>query len=166
MPQLDPSFFISELFWLFISFGLLYLFISKFVTPRMFMILDERESRISGTLRKSEKIRNEAVKFETEYNAKLSHAFKTASIRIAKASEEFKREIDEKRSNRDKESYVLLKDCEKRINEFRKKSEKELFNFSVEIIEEIVENVLGKHVKDKEAIKHMILAAKREVSLE
>ena len=164
MPQLDSSFYISELFWLFISFMILFSFVKYYVSPRMYKIFEEREAKIAGTLRKAEKLRNEAMKFESEYNAKLNHAYKTATIKISKAVEEFNRETQIKRQNRDKESVLLLKEAEKRINEFRKKTEKEMLDFSVGIVTKVVEESIAKRLDDVEQIKLKILSSSREVS--
>ena len=163
MPQLDPQFFVSELFWLLISFIALFCFIRFYVSPRMYSILDERDMRIAGSLRKAEKLKNEAMKFESEYNAKLNHAYKTSTIKLSKALEELNRETQLKRENRDKESTLLIKEAEKRVIEFRKKSEKQLLDFSIESVQRIVHDMIGVKIEDIEQIRSKILSAKREV---
>jgi len=163
MPQLDSQFFISELFWLLMSFILLFCFIRYYVAPRMYGILDEREKRISGSLRRAEKLKNEAMKFESEYNAKLNHAYKTSTIHLSKALEELGRQTQLKRENRDKESALLIKEAEKRIIEFRRKSEKLLLDFSVESVQRIVNEMIGVKPDDVDQIRSKILSVKREV---
>ena len=34
MPQLNPEFWVSQIFWLILSFGILYLVLSKMVLPK------------------------------------------------------------------------------------------------------------------------------------
>ena len=35
MPQLNPEFWISQIFWLIISFGILFIVLSKFILPKI-----------------------------------------------------------------------------------------------------------------------------------
>lgn len=163
MPQIDPQYYLSELLWLFISFMILFCFVKFYVAPKMYNIFDEREMKISGTLRKAEKLKNEAMKFESEYNAKLNHAYKSSTIKISKALEELSRDTQAKRENRDKESALLIKAAEKRIMEFRKISEKQLLDFSVTSVQSIVKDMIGVRIDDLDQIKSRLLTVKREV---
>ena len=163
MPQIDPQYFISELVWLFVSFMVLFCFVKYYVAPKMYNIFDEREMKISGTLRKAEKLKNEAMKFESEYNAKLNHAYKSSTIKVSKALEELGRDNQAKRENRDKESALLIKAAEKRIIEFRKKSEKQLIDFSVASVQNIVKDMIGVKLEDLDQIKSRLLTVQREV---
>ena len=36
MPQLYPEFWFSQIFWLIISFGIMFILLSKFVLPKIF----------------------------------------------------------------------------------------------------------------------------------
>ena len=38
MPQLNPEFWISQIFWLIISFGILFVILSKFILPKIIHI--------------------------------------------------------------------------------------------------------------------------------
>ena len=165
MPQLDLSFFPSQLFWLFVGFMLLFIFVNSYVSPRMFKVFEERDSRIAGTFRRAEKLRNEAKKFESEYNAKLNHAFKAASIRIADAIDDFRKENDAKKASRDKETLLLSQQSEKSINEFKKKSQAELLELSIDIVQQVVKNLIGTEIISRDETRSKILIAKRELSL-
>lgn len=46
MPQLEFATFASQIFWLAISYGLIYLFVSKYITTAIFAIKQEREEKI------------------------------------------------------------------------------------------------------------------------
>ena len=35
MPQLNPEFWISQIFWLTLTFGILYVVLSKFILPKI-----------------------------------------------------------------------------------------------------------------------------------
>ena len=48
MPQLDASFYASQLFWLLVVFGLLYSILSLWFLPRVRAILEERRAMTEG----------------------------------------------------------------------------------------------------------------------
>jgi F-type H+-transporting ATPase subunit b len=48
MPQLDPSYFPSQIFWLVIAFSLLYLYLKHRALPNLENILSNRSSKIDG----------------------------------------------------------------------------------------------------------------------
>ena len=60
MPQLDPKFWLSQIFWLIITFGILYLVLSKVVLPKISDNLETRKSQVLENLELAEKQRNES----------------------------------------------------------------------------------------------------------
>ena len=51
MPQLDPSTFVAQLFWLVLSFVILYLLMWRVALPKVADVLQERQERIDDALR-------------------------------------------------------------------------------------------------------------------
>ena len=67
MPQLNPEFFISQLFWLVVSFSFLLFFLWRFSLPRISSVLDKREKKITELeKRKNQKIKDNEV-FEEQF---------------------------------------------------------------------------------------------------
>ena len=56
MPQLNPEFWISQIFWLTITFGVLYLILSKIVLPKISDNLETRKSQVLENLEIAELI--------------------------------------------------------------------------------------------------------------
>jgi F-type H+-transporting ATPase subunit b len=46
MPQLDPTYWASQVFWLIVVFTILYISIAKFYLPKIKNNLDNRENKI------------------------------------------------------------------------------------------------------------------------
>ena len=55
MPQLNPEFWISQIFWLVLTFGILYLVLSKLVLPKISDNLETRKSQILENIEAAEK---------------------------------------------------------------------------------------------------------------
>ena len=50
MPQLDPEFWISQIFWLVLTFGVLYIVLSKLILPKISANLELRKSQIQENI--------------------------------------------------------------------------------------------------------------------
>ena len=62
MPQLNPEFWISQVFWLTLTFGLLYIFLSKFILPKISKNLETRKSQILENIETASKQKDESEK--------------------------------------------------------------------------------------------------------
>lgn len=74
LPQLDVTWYPAQLFWLVITFGLLFLFFWRVTLPMIEGILRERRHRIEGDLGIAEKMRQQAADALAGYEAELANA--------------------------------------------------------------------------------------------
>lgn len=87
MPQLNPDSFASQLFWLVITFGALYLLMSRHLIPRIKHVLDKRQNQITHDLDTAEKAKEEAGKIQASYEAELAAARQKANDKITHTNE-------------------------------------------------------------------------------
>lgn len=74
LPQLDPTWFASQVFWLVVHFALLYIIASKLILPRVGKVLGERATKVAGDLQQAEALQQEATTAQTAYEAALQAA--------------------------------------------------------------------------------------------
>ena len=74
MPQLDPSLFATQLFWLFVSFMVLFLIAWKAAVPRIADVLNARQNRIDGDLERAQALKSEAEDVLAAYERALADA--------------------------------------------------------------------------------------------
>jgi F-type H+-transporting ATPase subunit b len=107
MPQFDPSTFAPQLFWLAVTFGVLYLVMARFALPKVMAALEGRKGRIEGDIGAAEAMRRESEALDQAYQAKLAEARASASgmlkaerakieAGLAKRSQAFAADIDAK----------------------------------------------------------------------
>src|SRR6056300_634384 len=85
MPQLNPEFWVSQIFWLTITFGILYIVLSKLILPKISANLESRKSQISDNIEAADKQREESEAKLKEYEEKVNKsAIETASELIQK----------------------------------------------------------------------------------
>jgi len=74
MPQLDPAFFGTQLFWLVISFVVLYLIMWRLAMPQVAGVLKQREDKIQGDLETAQKLKEETKSVIAAYEKALADA--------------------------------------------------------------------------------------------
>ncbi|XVN41111.1 MAG: ATP F0F1 synthase subunit B' [Rickettsia endosymbiont of Argas persicus] len=71
MPQFDISTYYSQLFWLIITFSLLYICVYKFIAPKAERILNNRNFNIQDNIAQTDKLALEVEKLNRYYNKEV-----------------------------------------------------------------------------------------------
>ncbi|MGL4226219.1 MAG: ATP F0F1 synthase subunit B' [Rickettsia sp.] len=71
MPQFDIATYYSQIFWLIITFGLLYIFVYKFITPKAEEIFNNRQTNIQDNITQADTLTLEAEKLNKYYNEEV-----------------------------------------------------------------------------------------------
>ena len=115
LPQLDLATYPSQVFWLVISFVVLYFLVAKLAMPRIAEVLEERQERIEDDLDKAETLKKEAYQVRIEYEKALSAAREKAQDATRHAQEEIAKRSAEAESAAQVKVTVMLEEAEKRI---------------------------------------------------
>lgn len=73
-PPFKPETFASQLLWIAITFGALYLIISRIAVPQIGSVLDKRRTRIEGDLKEADRLRVETERAAQAYETALTEA--------------------------------------------------------------------------------------------
>lgn len=85
MPQLNPEFYISQLFWLTISFAFLFIFLWRISLPRINSALEKRANKINEDIRIAKQYQSEAEEIQTNIDNQLTKT-KLETIDLIKSS--------------------------------------------------------------------------------
>jgi F-type H+-transporting ATPase subunit b len=88
MPQLDPTFFSTQLVWLFLTLVPLYLILRRAVLPRIGEVLEARQRHIDTDLEKATRLRQEAEAVLADYEKALTEARGRAAEAVKQAGAE------------------------------------------------------------------------------
>ena len=67
MPQLNPEFWLAQIFWLIFIFGMLYIMIWKLILPKITESIENRKKHLVNDLDEAQKIKDNAEKKLNEY---------------------------------------------------------------------------------------------------
>jgi F-type H+-transporting ATPase subunit b len=89
MPQISQisEIFASQLFWLIVSFGLIYLVVGRGMLPKIEATIDQRDQRIAEDLAAAERARAEADQREEAYRAQVE-ANRAEALKVTQAAKE------------------------------------------------------------------------------
>lgn len=94
MPQLDPTWFASQLFWLFVCFTLLYVLLSQLILPPIKATLERRATATDGDIAAAEQARDLAARARQDYEQTLAQSREMAHALINEVLEENKRHAE------------------------------------------------------------------------
>lgn len=115
-PPFDASTYPSQLLWLAISFGLLYLIMKRVALPRIGEILEERRDKIEGDLAEAERLRHKTDQAIASYEAALAEARAKAHAIAEDTRAANKARLDAERAAREAELAKKIAAAEASIN--------------------------------------------------
>ena len=143
MPQLDPTYWASQAFWLVLVFLILYISISKFYLPKIKENLDNRENKIKEDLDYASKFKEQSELKLKEYELILENAKKEVSKIHFVSKNILDKDIKTKKEAMEKEIDKEISKAQKEISELKKNSISSIQNISENIASNIIENISG-----------------------
>ena len=148
MPQLNPEFWVSQIFWLIITFGILYIVLSKFILPKISANLEFRKSQISDNIEAADKQRKESESKLIEYDEIILKSKTEAKNIFNQAREKTLKDINVKREVLDKQIDEEIKKVEKEIINLRLEAPKKINKIAIEISSELVKKLIGAEINN------------------
>ena len=146
MPQLNPEFWISQIFWLTITFGILYVLLSKLILPKISANLEIRKSQILENIEAAEKQREASELKITEYDKIVQNSKKEAKNYFKQAREKVLKDIGLKKESLDKELNKEVQKTEAEIQELRDRAPEKINKIAVETSRDLIQQLIGAEV--------------------
>ena len=161
MPQLDPEYWISQIFWLVITFGLLFVILSKLILPGISKNLENRKSQIVENIETADKQRSESDKLNKEYEKVILESSIKAKNILKEAKKRLIEDIDKKRDILENEIDKELKSAEKEIKSLIDKSPTKVNQIAIETSSDLLKQLIGAEV-NKSNISAIVEALSRK----
>ena len=159
MPQLDPTYWASQAFWLILVFVILYISISKFYLPKIKSNLVNRENKISKDLEDANDFKEKSDSKIKEYEIILENAKREVSKIHFESKNSLDKNIQLKKEEMEKEIEKEILKAQKEISDLKKSSISSIQNISKNIASDIIQNISGDKLNESS-----IKAAVEEIS--
>ena len=148
MPQLNPEFWISQIFWLTLTFGILYLVLSKLILPKISANIESRKSQILENIEAAEKQREDSETKLKDYEEIISKSRLDAKTIFNQAREKALKDINAKREVLDKQIDDEINKAEEEIKTLRKSAPDKINKIAIETSSELVQKLIGAEVNN------------------
>ena len=148
MPQLNPEFWVSQIFWLTITFGILYVVLSKLILPKIRSNLELRKSQISDNIEAAEKQREESESKIKEYNEIISKSKTEGKNIFNQAREKALKDINVKRDLLEKQIDDEIKKVEEEIIKLRLEAPTKINKIAIETSSELIKKLIGAEINN------------------
>ena len=138
MPQFDPGTFVSQIFWLIVTFGVLYFLIMPFFLEKLGKVRDERDDKIDGDLQRAERMKLDAEALMAEYEAKLAEARANAQAVAKVVADDVNAKTSAAQAELGEQLTTQLADAEQRISQAQDAALAELESTAAELAQGVV----------------------------
>jgi len=148
MPQLNPEFWISQIFWLTLTFGILYVVLSKLILPKISANLELRKSQIQENIEAAEKQREGSENKLKEYDEIVLKNKLEAKNIFKNAREKVIKDISSKKEVLDKQIDEEIKKAEQEIELLKKSAPEKINKIAIETSSELIKKLIGAEVNN------------------
>lgn len=148
MPQLNPEFWISQIFWLVITFGILFIVLSKFILPKISDNLEIRKSQILENIEIAEKQREESEKKIKEFDKIILNSKNQAKNFFNNARQKVLDDIAKKRAALEKDIDIGISAAEQEIDQLKKSSHDKITKIAIETSSDLIKQLIGEEVNN------------------
>ena len=146
MPQLDPEFWISQIFWLTLTFGILYVVLSKLILPKISANLELRKSQIQENIEAAEKQREDSEAKLKEYDEVVLKSKLEAKNIFKDAREKALKDINSKKEILDEQINEEIKKAEQEIECLRKSSPEKINRIAIDTSSDLIKKLIGTEI--------------------
>ena len=148
MPQLNPEFWISQIFWLVLTFGILYVVLSRLILPKISANLELRKSQIQENIEAAEKQRESSDAKLKEYDDIIRKSKLEAKNIFRDAGEKVIKDINSKKEFLDKQIDGEIKKAEQEIGVLRKNAPEKISKIAIETSTQLVKKLIGAEINN------------------
>jgi F-type H+-transporting ATPase subunit b len=145
-PPFDATTFTPQLIWLAITFGFLYLFLSRVALPPIADMIAARSDRIKADLTEAERLKTETDTAIANYEKALTDAKAKAGSIAGETRSKLSAEVDKERAAVETTLAKKTLDAEKRINDTKTKALSGISDIAADTAGAIVAKLTGRDI--------------------
>ena len=143
MPQLNPEFWISQIFWLILTFGILYIVLSKLILPKISKNLELRKSQIQENIEAAEKQREDSEAKLREFDDIILKSKLEAKNIFKDIRDKTLKDINSKKETLDNQIDEEIKKAEQERDVLKKNAPEKISKIAIETSSELIKKLIG-----------------------
>jgi len=156
LPQLDPSSYPSQIFWLLVSFVVLYTLMSRVALPRVTEVLDMRQTQRDNNLNRAEHLQEDAAKIRQTLDAAMAAAQADAQATVSAREQENAKKIAAENARFLEHARNRIASAEQNIAKAKEEALQSLSDISAEVAADIVQKISGTAANKNDAKKIVV----------
>ena len=148
MPQLNPEFWVSQIVWLVLTFGILYIVLSKLILPKISNNLESRKSQILENIETAETQREESEKKLKEFEKIILENKLEAKNYFNEARQKILEDINNKRVALEKDIDNEISAVEQEVNNLKITSSEKIKKIAIETSSELIKQLIGEEANN------------------
>ena len=146
MPQLNPDYWVSQIFWVILIFGILYVILWRTILPKINENLENRKAQILTDLDNAQKFEDKSKEKLSDYNKILNQAKQEAKKILDGTRTKVNRDIENKKKQFNLEIKKEIEKAKKEIKTLKLLSIENINKIAIETSSEIVRKIVGTEV--------------------
>jgi F-type H+-transporting ATPase subunit b len=155
LPQMDIGSYPSQIFWLIITFGVLYIFMWKIAIPQLRTTVEERKDKVSMDLHDAEQLKTEAKSILEEYETKITNSNLEASLIYTNTKSDIDKKIDLSKKETEEKIKKLIEESQLALEKKEIEVIDEIKAKTIETTQSIVEKFINEKVSEDEVRKYL-----------
>ena len=164
MPQLNPDYWVSQIFWVILVFGILYVILWRTILPKINENLENRKSQILTDLDDAQKFEDQSKETLSDYNKILNQAKQEAKKILYETRTKVNRDIENKKNQFNLEIKKEIEKAEKEIKTLKLSSIENINKIAIETSSEIIRKIIGTEVNASSVSAIVEDISKREIT--
>ena len=150
MPQLDAASFPSQIFWLILSFFLLYFCLQKFFLPKIGKIFDDRANTIKNAIKVAEDANRKTAKLKKQYEDYLSEISNQRFKITLHANQEMTEIINQKLTENQLQVKQLLAEAERELGNFEIGAKQQIIDSACSAVKAILVDLTSRELDQQQ----------------
>jgi F-type H+-transporting ATPase subunit b len=121
MPQFEISTFSSQLFWFFTCWGILFIYLWKFLVPRMTAKLSDREHKIKSILAEASNFESQTVNMLSKYEDELNRFKQVQKARLQQVTAFIQKSKEDLEGDLKKDLHAAVDKLEEKLKKSQQK---------------------------------------------
>lgn len=151
LPQLNPVSFPTQLFWLFVTFSIMYLVFSRKALPEISGVIEGRRQHIDSDLNAAQNLKEEAESIQQAYEEGLESARNQSTQAFMDVEQTMKDKTAAQAKAFQERSASQLDKAEKSIVNAKAAAMEEMSTLAAEIARKAAEKIIGVETDIKQA---------------